>query len=73
MSVTLTDSEAAQLTAALITWRRVGDQGQTYPADLVSAMAKLSLPGSSPVPYSGVTPATTTSTITINGHRNQRG
>ncbi len=73
MSVTLTDAEAAQLTQALITWRRVGDQGQIYPADLVSAMSKLSLPGSSPVPYSGVTPATTQAAITINGHRNQKG
>ncbi len=73
MSVTLTDAEAAQLTQALITWRRVGDQGQAYPADLISAMSKLSLPGSSPVPYSGVTPATTQAAISINGHRNQKG
>ena len=73
MTVTLTDAEAAQLTAALITWRRVGDQGQVYPADLVSAMSKLSLPGASPVVYSGVTPATTQAVITINGHRNQKG
>ncbi len=73
MSVTLTDAEAAQLTQALITWRRVGDQGQVYPADLVSAMAKLSLPGSSPVVFSGVTPTTTPATISIGGHTKQKG
>ena len=72
MSITLTDAEAAQLTQAIITWRRVGDQGQVYPADLVSAMSKLSLPGSSPVPFSGVTPTTTQATISINGHRSQK-
>lgn len=67
MSVTLTDAEAAQLTAALLVWRQKGDQGQAYPADLVSAMNKLSLPGAPPVPFSGATPPTTPTTITLHG------
>jgi hypothetical protein len=73
MSVTLTDTEAAQLMAAILTWRRTGDQGQAYPADLTTAMQKLGLPGAPPVPVSGPTPATTQSTISIGGHKNQRG